>query len=330
MKMGNVKASRSRKRRFHGNRFTEQGSESSQNEPSSDVDQPAECAARKCSSDKLQDLSFEMWDQQSSSSDSDEESDEETQHETHPDAGDFSGTGYRLVSLVLLFAAISTFSSCKSCKVGDVVVSEGTRNGLAPSIIFTCTECPAQLSLSLSPKLPGCFFEINRLAVFGMRLIGRGRQALVKLCAALNMPNPMSRSSFSGHQTALNDAAEQIAERSMNAASSAVQAAAGQDIAVSADGTWMRRGFSSLYGAMSVIAWETGRVLDVYVLSRFCSSCSKKQCERRAGKLTAEDHEAWKAQHKPNCSANYSGSAPAMESVAAVKMWSRSVEKRNL
>ena len=94
-----------------------------------------------------------------------------------------------------------------------------------------------------------------------MRMIGRGRQALVKLCAVINnMPTPMSRSSLSGHQNALYSAVEVVAEKSMDGASSAVQDAVGGDMEVSADGTWMRRGFSSLYRAMSVIAWETGQV----------------------------------------------------------------------
>ena len=140
----------------------------------------------------------------------------------------------------------------------------------------------------------------------------------------------MARGSFSGHQRALHRAAEEVADRSMNAASSAVKDITGDSIAVSADGTWMRHGFSSLYGAMSVIAWETGQVVDVFVASRFCSACSKMSSERRAGTLSPEEHEDWKATHKSQCSANYSGSAPAMESVAAVELWSTSVEKRGL
>ena len=81
---------------------------------------------------------------------------------------------------------------------------------------------------------------------------------------------------------------------------------------------------------MSVIAWETGQVVDVLVMSRFCSSCSKKSADRRCGSISAEEHDAWKALHKPDCAANYSGSAAAMESAAAVRLWSRSVARRGL
>lgn len=223
-------------------------------------------------------------------------------------------------------------------------MKEGNRSGLAPSIVLACSNCAAEEQMTLCPKIPGGSFAINRLAVFGMRLIGRGRQALVKFCAASNMPTPMSRHTFVGHQSALLNAAEDVAERSMNAASSAVKSVAGENVVVSADGTWMRRGFSSLYDAMSVIAWDIGQVVDAFVASRFCSicsntakymlevcsACSKKATKRRAGTLTAEVFETWKAAHQPFCSANYPGSAPAMESAAAVILWLRSMERRGL
>ena len=45
------------------------------------------------------------------------------------------------------------------------------------------------------------------------------------------------------------------------------------DILVSCDGTWHQRGFSSLYGAVFIIAHETGKVIDYIVLSRHCRGC---------------------------------------------------------
>jgi hypothetical protein len=40
------------------------------------------------------------------------------------------------------------------------------------------------------------------------------------------------------------------------------------DIAVSFDGTWAKRGFTSLIGIVFVIALDTGEVLDYHVLSK--------------------------------------------------------------
>ena len=82
-----------------------------------------------------------------------------------------------------------------------MIVKEGKRSGLAATITFSCSECPAEVSLSLSPKLPGSLYEINRSVRNAHER--RVRQALVKLCAVLNMPTPMSRSSLSGHQNAI-------------------------------------------------------------------------------------------------------------------------------
>ena len=88
--------------------------------------------------------------------DTDDSSDEDTCPASREDP--FSGVGYRLVSLLLLFAAIHKFCACKSCKSGSVIVKEGKRNGLATTVIFSCSECEAEESVALSPELSGAFF----------------------------------------------------------------------------------------------------------------------------------------------------------------------------
>ena len=45
------------------------------------------------------------------------------------------------------------------------------------------------------------------------------------------------------------------------------------DVPVSCDGTWQHRGFSSFFGAVFVIAYETGKVIDYVVKSKFCKGC---------------------------------------------------------
>ena len=47
------------------------------------------------------------------------------------------------------------------------------------------------------------------------------------------------------------------------------------DILVSCDGTWQKRGFSSLFGVVFIIAYETGKVLDYAVLSKHYIGCKK-------------------------------------------------------
>lgn len=56
------------------------------------------------------------------------------------------------------------------------------------------------------------------------------------------------------------------------------------DAAVSFDGTWAKRGFTSLTGVVFVISVDTGEVLDYHVLSKECRNCvmKKAQCESDA------------------------------------------------
>ena len=45
------------------------------------------------------------------------------------------------------------------------------------------------------------------------------------------------------------------------------------DVSISCDGTWQKRGFTSLNGAVVIISTDTGKVLDVEVMSRYCNAC---------------------------------------------------------
>ena len=42
---------------------------------------------------------------------------------------------------------------------------------------------------------------------------------------------------------------------------------------ISNDGTWQKRGFTSLNGATASISITTGKILDCEVMSRFCQGC---------------------------------------------------------
>lgn len=96
------------------------------------------------------------------------------------------------------------------------------------------------------------------------------------------------------------------------------------DIMVSFDGTWHKRGFTSNYGVGVVIDVMTGLVLDYEVLSKYCQACCMKDVER----MTDFEKDQWQREH--GCSQNFSGSSKAMEKEAAVRMWSRSIEKHNM
>lgn len=51
------------------------------------------------------------------------------------------------------------------------------------------------------------------------------------------------------------------------------------DISIAFDGTWQKRGFKSLNGVFTITSVETGKVLDIEVLSKFCRGCSLAKTE---------------------------------------------------
>lgn len=95
------------------------------------------------------------------------------------------------------------------------------------------------------------------------------------------------------------------------------------DISVSYDGTWQKRGFTSLFGVGISINVLTGLVIDYEVLSKYCHACKMTE----AKDLPARQLAAWKEQHAPDCCQNHQLSSKAMEQDVAKILWGRSVTK---
>lgn len=120
----------------------------------------------------------------------------------------------------------------------------------------------------------------------------------------------------------MKESAIAVAEESMiRATEEAVQFNDGhkRDLEVAYDGTWQKRGFKSKNGVCSLTSLDTGKVLDVEVLTKFCSGCVK-----RGGSAVKKDL------HNPNCVKDYEGVSGGMETIAAVSIFRRSLEKRKV
>ena len=91
------------------------------------------------------------------------------------------------------------------------------------------------------------------------------------------------------------------------------------------DGTWKRTGFSSLNGVFVAISIESGKVLDVEPMSRYCKSCNLKK-DLKVNNPTA--YAAWKNAHI--CRYNYKVSAGGMEAEGVRRAFERSVKKHKL
>jgi len=141
----------------------------------------------------------------------------------------------------------------------------------------------------------------------------------------------MAKRSYEKHSKHIKDAAISEAKESMSAAVKEIREInnCGEDdladIAITIDGTWMKRGHSSLYGAVFALSWQTGKVIDYEIKSKFCYECNywDKQDER-----PLQDYLRWKASHV--CDITHEGSANSMEMQCTVDIYSRSIEQNKL
>ncbi|GFV53334.1 uncharacterized protein TNCV_33711 [Trichonephila clavipes] len=83
------------------------------------------------------------------------------------------------------------------------------------------------------------------------------------------------------------------------------------------DGTWQKRGYSSHNGCVSCISIDTGKILDIEIMSHFCRICSKK--------TKVPD-----AASNAHVCCNHMGSASSMETVGAYHIFERSENHRKL
>lgn len=94
-------------------------------------------------------------------------------------------------------------------------------------------------------------------------------------------------------------------------------------LTVSGDGTWEKRGFSSLFGMFAITGIFTKKVLDSVIKSSSCRNCS--DWEHRSDTI---EYDIWFESHENQCSAiNSSGNTGKMEVDAVTEMFQRSQEK---
>lgn len=225
--------------------------------------------------------------------------------------------GNYIINLEILNKILLSSAKCVDCdSVGlQIIEIPENRKGLAVNLGIVCNECGFENYFYSSRKTEKSFFDVNLRCVYGFRSIGKGKSAADTLCAVMDLPKPPSR--FQLYNEIIHEATEEIAEATMTqAAREAVTENDGEkDIAGVFDGTWQKRGHTSLNGVFTVTSMDTGKVLDAVVLSKHCS-CSKMT---KLGKSHAE-----------KCTKNYEGSSGGMEVAAAKEVFKRSELKRGV
>ena len=141
------------------------------------------------------------------------------------------------------------------------------------------------------------------------------------------MPPPMNENAYRDIVEAVRKAAQTVCQRSMRAAVENAKSFYEPeedgvfDIGISGDGTWRRRGYSSLYGIVTAISTVTGKVIDIEIMSKDC-----KECTVWRNKEGTQEFEDWWEGHQHRCQANHLGSSASMDSTGLLAIFQRSVE----
>lgn len=157
-------------------------------------------------------------------------------------------------------------------------------------------------------------------------MLGIGIHGITKFYAFVDLPRQIFQSFYDQIVDTISDATRAVCEKSMKNAvekEKALSTEKGQmnGITVSGDGTWLKRGFSSLFGLVSLIRWNSGKVVDIVIKSKYC-----KECEYWTKRYDSTEYLEWLENHTNECQANHEGSSGKMEVDVVGEMFQRSEE----
>lgn len=225
--------------------------------------------------------------------------------------------------LTLRFSTLSKFVKCKDCN-GDITFSKEPISGLGFKLLLTC---PCSLRAIDSCKRIGTSFEVNRKLVFLMRLLGIRHVGLTLFCSLMDITSSFSTNLYYGALDNIHSATKAVLDRVLLKAGKEEKAQnkarnfPEDELSVSGDGTWARRGFSSLVGVSSIIGKFTGKVLDIFISSKRCQGC-----ETAKKSMNPTDFLIWsETEHAEKCDVNYEGSSGGMEVQGILEMFKRSI-----
>ncbi|GFX49304.1 CCHC-type domain-containing protein [Trichonephila clavipes] len=276
--MAKSRSGRSKKRRFTGNRYTIRAT-INENDETSELNSTESASAKKLESSHT---SLEIF--------------SERLFETSKDNRIVSWT-----TLISFFAIVC----CPDCYSQGLELIEDSVSGLCSYMNLKCKNCFLK-GFPTTEKMKGSCL-INSSIVLGLRIIGKGFSAGKKLCAFLGLPF-LSKLAFRNQERKLLKATERVAQENIKAALSEIKSSNSfTKCGISIDGTWQRRGYSSLNGCVSAISVDTGKILDIEVMTQYCHIYAKGN-----------------SQSSKHVCSNYKGSAGNMEVVGAYRIFERS------
>ncbi|GFU62523.1 CCHC-type domain-containing protein [Trichonephila clavipes] len=189
---------------------------------------------------------------------------------------------------------------------GGLELTEDSVSGLCSHMNLKCKNCSFFKGFPTTEKMKGSCL-INSSIVLELRIIGKVFSAGKKLCAFLGLPF-LSKLAFRYQERKLLKATERVAQENINSALSEIKGSNSfTKCGISIDGTWQRRGYSSLNGCVSALSVDTGKILDIEVMMQYCHICAKGN-----------------SQSSKHVCSNDKGSVGNMEVVGAYRIFERS------
>ena len=190
-------------------------------------------------------------------------------------------------------AAVSLISliGTSSFIAGTLILQDDKtrRAGLMSELSLECNTCHESTPLSTSKSVTqrGTSYDINRRAVYHAIETGSGYEGLAAFCSIMNMPCLTKAAYYKQVENILEALENEANEEMRNAGERLRQHILDENpekderdilgAAVSFDGTWAKRGFTSLTGVVFAISVDTGEVLDYHVLSKSRLKCTFKK-----------------------------------------------------
>lgn len=231
-----------------------------------------------------------------------------------------------IVDLACLDVMFSAFN-CPECAEKALTVQENTakRMGCCTELQLVCHNCGFISQPATTSKKVGQTYEVNRRLVYAMRQVGCGYNEARHFMCAMNLPPPPKPSAYNNHTKALLPVVKKLANETMITAAFRVRKMKDtSECGATIDGTWQKRGYSSLNGVVTALSVDTGEVLDVEVLNKVCHGCRAWSTKDKS----SADYQRWLVNH--TCSINHKGSAGNMEPVGAGRIFERSKKTRGL
>jgi len=161
-----------------------------------------------------------------------------------------------ILNFLTVFNFLSMCLKCKECD-GEVTFSRTCVRGLGFNLLLKC-KCKNQRRISSSPMV-NTAYEINRRLLFVMRILGLGLQSTNIFCSLMELSTGFSNTTYYAFlknllvaaKSTFNDIQRRAIdeEKQMNANEGNVET----HLSVSGDGSWKKRGFSSLFGIATLI-----------------------------------------------------------------------------